>query len=75
MQSGLSIPSFNAKGEPPTRYEKEVEIWYHITTLGASKRGRALVLQMAARAQEIGVAINKTEVISADGVKKILKEI
>ena len=68
MQSSLNIPSFNTKGEPSTRYEKEVGIRYRITTLGASKRGLTLVLQMAARAQEIGVAMNKTEVISADDV-------
>ena len=44
----------------------------HITSLNVTKRGAVLVLQMAARAQEIRMALGTPKWISVDGAKAYL---
>ena len=41
--SAVNSPGFDGKGESFARYEKEVEIWNHITSLDVTKRGPACV--------------------------------
>ena len=71
----VNCRSSDGKGESFVRYEAEVELWNHITTLDTTKRGPALVLRMAARAQEICIALETPKFILAGGVKEIMKEL
>ena len=45
-----------------------------MTTLDATERGPAFVLQMAARAQEICVALGAPELTAVDGARNIMRE-
>ena len=47
----------------------------HITSLNVTKRGAVLVLQMAAHAQEIRMALGTPKWISVDGVKDVTTEL
>ena len=47
----------------------------HITNLDTAKRGHALLLQMAARTQEICMASGAPKLIAVDGVKDIVTEL
>ena len=61
--SAASCPRFGGEGETLARFEKEVELWNHKATLDVTKRGPALALKMAARAQEICKASGAPELI------------
>ena len=64
---------FKRKGESFVPYQKEVELWNPITLLDVTKRGPAFVSQMAARAQEICMALGTPKLMSAGGVDDIMK--
>ena len=72
MQPTASAPSFTGKGESSARFEKEAELWRQIITSDATKRGPALVLQIAPRAKEICCGRGNAKLISADGAKETL---
>lgn len=65
---------FHGAGESLARYEKEVELWNHITTSDVMRRGPLLVPQMADRPQEICMALGRPKLIGADGATGIMTD-
>ena len=73
--SSVRFPNFDGMGGSFAENEEAVELWNRITTLDTTKRGPALVPQVAPRAEGLCMAMVTPKLIAVDGVKDVMKEL